>query len=52
MQQLTEIINAWAEAYGVIADAFIGIEEEMYARKRNQSKADGDSLKISLLLIK
>ena len=26
-----DIINAWAEAYGVIADAFIGIEEEMYA---------------------
>lgn len=25
-----DIINAWAEAYGVIADAFIGIEEEMY----------------------
>lgn len=25
-----EIINAWAEAYGVIANAFIGIEEEMY----------------------
>ncbi|MET3697070.1 nitric oxide dioxygenase [Bacillus oleivorans] len=25
-----EIINAWAEAYGVIADAFIGVEKEMY----------------------
>lgn len=25
-----DIIGAWAEAYGVIADAFIGIEEEMY----------------------
>ncbi|WP_391117965.1 NO-inducible flavohemoprotein [Psychrobacillus sp. L3] len=25
-----DIINAWAEAYGVIANAFIGIEEEMY----------------------
>ncbi|WP_153732311.1 NO-inducible flavohemoprotein [Sporosarcina obsidiansis] len=25
-----EIINAWAEAYGVIADAFIGVEAEMY----------------------
>ncbi|MFJ7935041.1 NO-inducible flavohemoprotein [Sporosarcina sp. NPDC096371] len=25
-----EIIGAWGEAYGVIADAFIGIEKEMY----------------------
>ena len=25
-----DIINAWGEAYGVIADAFIGIEKEMY----------------------
>ncbi len=25
-----EIINAWAEAYGVIADAFISVEAEMY----------------------
>lgn len=25
-----EIINAWAEAYGVIADAFIGVEAKMY----------------------
>jgi nitric oxide dioxygenase len=25
-----EIIHAWAEAYGVIADAFIGIEADMY----------------------
>src|SRR5690606_38697886 len=25
-----EIIEAWGEAYGVIADAFIGIEKEMY----------------------
>lgn len=25
-----EILNAWAEAYGIIADAFIGIEQEMY----------------------
>ncbi len=25
-----EIINAWAEAYGVIADVFIGIERNMY----------------------
>ena len=25
-----DIINAWGEAYGVIADAFIGIERDMY----------------------
>ena len=25
-----EIINAWSEAYGVIADAFIGVEKGMY----------------------
>lgn len=25
-----EIINAWAEAYGVIADVFIQVEEELY----------------------
>lgn len=25
-----EIINAWAEAYGVIADVFISIEEDLY----------------------
>ena len=31
-----EIINAWAEAYGVIADAFIGIEQEMYEEAEQQ----------------
>lgn len=31
-----EIINAWAEAYGVISDAFIGNEEEMYAAVESQ----------------
>ncbi|MEQ2525915.1 NO-inducible flavohemoprotein [Bacillaceae bacterium CLA-AA-H227] len=31
-----EIINAWAEAYGVIADAFIGIEKEMYKEAKEQ----------------
>jgi nitric oxide dioxygenase len=31
-----EIINAWAEAYGVIADAFIGVETEMYQEASNQ----------------
>lgn len=25
-----DIVNAWAEAYGVIADIFIGVEEKMY----------------------
>ena len=34
-----EIINAWAEAYGIIADAFIGIEEEMYVA--TESKEGG-----------
>ncbi|WP_226647083.1 NO-inducible flavohemoprotein [Mesobacillus subterraneus] len=32
-----EIINAWAEAYGVIADAFISVEAEMYDAAANQS---------------
>lgn len=27
-----EIINAWAEAYGMIADAFIGVEKGMYEK--------------------
>lgn len=30
-----EIINAWAEAYGVIADAFIQTEEGMYQEAEN-----------------
>lgn len=33
-----EIINAWAEAYGVIADAFISVEEGMY---REAEAAEG-----------
>ncbi len=33
-----EIISAWGEAYEVIADAFIGIEKEMYD---NAEKLDG-----------
>ncbi|ARD48054.1 nitric oxide dioxygenase [Sporosarcina sp. P37] len=33
-----EIIDAWAAAYGVIADAFIGVEAEMY---ENTAKAEG-----------
>ncbi|ESU31013.1 hypothetical protein G3A_19035 [Bacillus sp. 17376] len=31
-----EINNAWAEAYGVIADAFISVEAEMYDAAANQ----------------
>ncbi len=31
-----EIINAWAEAYGVIADAFMSTEEAMYQEAENQ----------------
>lgn len=31
-----EIIGAWAEAYGVIADAFIGVEHEMYEQASEQ----------------
>ncbi|KAA9025788.1 NO-inducible flavohemoprotein [Niallia endozanthoxylica] len=31
-----EIIHAWAEAYGVIADAFIGIEAQMYKEAKEQ----------------
>src|SRR5690606_28373152 len=31
-----DIINAWAEAYGVIADAFIGVEQGMYDKMESQ----------------
>jgi nitric oxide dioxygenase len=31
-----EIIDAWKEAYGVIADAFIGVEAKMYQEAREQ----------------
>ncbi|WP_256759375.1 NO-inducible flavohemoprotein [Cohnella sp. WQ 127256] len=31
-----EIIQAWAEAYGVIADVFISVEAEMYAQTEQQ----------------
>ncbi len=31
-----DIINAWAEAYGVIAQAFIDIEADMYKSAKNQ----------------
>jgi nitric oxide dioxygenase len=32
-----EILQAWAEAYGVIADAFIGVEAELYRQAEQQS---------------
>ncbi|OXS57596.1 nitric oxide dioxygenase [Cohnella sp. CIP 111063] len=31
-----EILNAWAEAYGVIADVFISVEAEMYEQSEKQ----------------
>lgn len=31
-----DILQAWSEAYGVIADAFIGVEAEMYAETEQQ----------------
>ncbi|MCM3719028.1 NO-inducible flavohemoprotein [Fictibacillus phosphorivorans] len=31
-----DIINAWAEAYGVIADVFIGVERDMYEAAEQQ----------------
>ncbi|WP_442599058.1 NO-inducible flavohemoprotein [Neobacillus sp. D3-1R] len=31
-----EIIDAWGQAYNVIADAFISIEDEMYEEAKNQ----------------
>lgn len=30
-----DIINAWAEAYGVIADVFIQVEEDLYQKAEN-----------------
>lgn len=32
-----EILNAWGEAYGIIADAFIGVEAEMYTQSEKQT---------------
>lgn len=32
-----EIIHAWAQAYGVIADAFINVEHEMYREAETQT---------------
>lgn len=34
-----EIISAWAEAYGVIADVFISVEKDMY--EKNEAKENG-----------
>ena len=31
-----EIIDAWAQAYGVIADAFISVEQDMYGAAKDQ----------------
>jgi nitric oxide dioxygenase len=31
-----EIINAWGEAYGIIADVFISVEKEMYDQAANE----------------
>ncbi|RAP21101.1 Flavohemoprotein (Hemoglobin-like protein) (Flavohemoglobin) (Nitric oxide dioxygenase) [Brevibacillus laterosporus] len=35
-QATDEILQAWAEAYGVIADAFIGVEAELYEQAEQQ----------------
>ncbi|MBA2942824.1 NO-inducible flavohemoprotein [Paenibacillus sp. CGMCC 1.16610] len=32
-----EILQAWAEAYGIIADAFIGVEADMYRQTETQA---------------
>jgi nitric oxide dioxygenase len=32
-----DILNAWEEAYGIIADAFISIEKEMYTEAHTQA---------------
>jgi nitric oxide dioxygenase len=31
-----DILGAWAEAYGIIANAFIGVESELYAQSEKQ----------------
>lgn len=36
-----EILHAWKEAYGVIADAFIGIEAGMYKEAENRKELAG-----------
>lgn len=44
-----EILQAWAEAYGVIADVFIGVEAEMYkdAETQNGGWADYRSFRVA-----
>jgi nitric oxide dioxygenase len=37
-----EIIQAWAEAYGVIADVFISVEKEMYKAAQEQVNGFGE----------
>ncbi|MFW0778616.1 NO-inducible flavohemoprotein [Rossellomorea marisflavi] len=37
-----DIIAAWADAYGSIADAFIGVEKELYEQARNQKAGFAD----------
>ena len=37
-----EIIQAWAEAYGVIADVFISVENEMYKAAQEQENGFGE----------
>lgn len=37
-----EIIQAWAEAYGVIADVFISVEKEMYKAAQQQENGFGE----------
>lgn len=37
-----EVIGAWAEAYGVIAHAFISVEQELYQQVENQDGGWGD----------
>ncbi|MDJ0330262.1 NO-inducible flavohemoprotein [Planococcus sp. S3-L1] len=34
-----DILEAWAEAYGVIADAFIGVEKDMYKQTAEQENS-------------
>jgi nitric oxide dioxygenase len=37
-----DILNAWEEAYGVIAQVFIGVEEEMYKEAENKQSGYRD----------
>lgn len=44
-----EILQAWAEAYGIIADAFIGVEADMYHQTESQKAAGRISNAFELL---